>query len=138
MVHVTARLGNCWSTLEILEEVVRRKKVMLGADHPDTFMAMSALALAQIQHGSVETGLESLQQVVHQQESSLGNDHPDTLMAMTGLAEAHLKHGNHQTSLEISEDVLLRIQEARPGGQSPDIMFVMNLKATVEKIRKKC
>jgi len=68
------------------------RKRILGAEHPDTLMAMGLWPIWQLHSGTKESGrmLRSCQalevQVLDMTKRILGAEHPDTLMAMANLA----------------------------------------------------
>ncbi|KAJ7872411.1 hypothetical protein B0H13DRAFT_2553388 [Mycena leptocephala] len=83
-----------FSEAESLEHLVlEEQKQLLGADHPDTLLAMGDLAATYRELGRYQEAerLESI--VLEKRKQLLGADHPHTLSAMANLAATYRKLG---------------------------------------------
>ena len=87
------------ATVGIVEEV-------LGAEHPDTFIAHNNLALAYDSAGRFGEAVELFERVLGEREEALGVEHPDTLSSRSGLACAYQAAGRFGEAIDLFERVL--------------------------------
>ena len=87
------------ATVGIVEEV-------LGAEHPDTFIAHNNLALAYDSAGRFGEAVELFERVLGEREEVLGVEHPDTLSSRSGLAGAYDSAGRFGEAIDLFERVL--------------------------------
>jgi len=87
------------ATVGIVEDV-------LGAEHPDTFIAHNNLALAYVFAGRFGEAVELFEWVLGEREEVLGAKHPDTLSSRSGLAGAYVSAGRFGEAVELFERVL--------------------------------
>ncbi|KAJ7809310.1 hypothetical protein B0H13DRAFT_2479113 [Mycena leptocephala] len=120
---------------EFLEVMVLEKwKQLLGADHPDTLLAMGNLAVIYGQLGSYQEA-ESLQGIVlEKRKQLLGADHPLTLLAMANLAVTYSQLGRYQDA-EPLEGIVLERWKQLLGADHPDTLLAMaNLAVTYSQL----
>ncbi|KAF7345873.1 FabD/lysophospholipase-like protein [Mycena venus] len=120
---------------EPLEQLVlKRQKQLLGADHPDTLLAMANLAATYRQLGRYQEA-EPLQGIVlEKRKQVLGADHPDTLRAMGNLAATYHQLGRYQEA-EPLEGIVLEKRKQVLGADHPDTLLAMaNLAGTYRQL----
>jgi Tetratricopeptide repeat len=88
------------------DDVLARLRRVLGADHHDTLVAASALAITLRQSGDHRGALEIERDVLARRRGTLGEDHPDTLSAAYAMGSTLHSLGDHAASREIAQDVL--------------------------------
>ncbi|KAJ7888011.1 hypothetical protein B0H13DRAFT_2277448 [Mycena leptocephala] len=114
--------------------VLEKRKQLLGADHPDTLLAMGNLAATYRKLGRYQEAepLESI--VLEKRKQVLGADHPETLMAMANLACTYHKLGRYQEA-EPLDSIVLEKRKQLLGADHPDTLLAMgNLAATYRKL----
>jgi hypothetical protein len=113
------------------EQVLEACQRLLGAEHPDTLMAMNNLAWTVRAQGDLARAGELEQQVLEARRRLLGAEHPDTLTTMNNLAQTVRAQGDLAAARELQQHV----QEARRrllGAEHPDTLRAMlNLAGTV-------
>ena len=110
---------------EALEVVVMKKrKHLLGEEHPDTLAAMADLASMYRNLGKWKES-EALDLVVMEKRKHLlGEEHPDTLTAMASLASTYSKQGKWKES-EALELVVMEKRKHLLGEEHPDTLTAM-------------
>ena len=106
------------ATVGIVEDV-------LGAEHPDTFIAHNNLALAYESAGRFGEAVELFERVLGECEEVLGVEHPTTLFARSGLAGAYYSVGRFGEAVELFERVLGEREEVL-GVKHPDTLSSRN------------
>jgi malate/lactate dehydrogenase len=69
-------------------QVMETRKIVLGAEHPDTLMSMASLASTYWNQGRWNEAEKLDMQVMEARKIVLGAEHPDTLSSMANLAYA--------------------------------------------------
>ena len=92
------------ATVGIVEDV-------LGAEHPDTFIAHNNLALAYESAGRFGEAVELFERVLGEREEVLGAKHSDTLSSRIGLAYAYLQTEQDDEAIDLFERVLGECEE---------------------------
>ncbi|KAJ7852232.1 hypothetical protein B0H13DRAFT_2284387 [Mycena leptocephala] len=120
---------------ESLEVMVLEKwKQLLGADHPNTLLAMGDLAATYRQLGRYQEAEPLENTVLEKWKQLLGADHPDTLTAMAGLAITYRELGRYQEA-EPLESIVLEKRKQVLGADHPDTLVAMeNLAATYREL----
>ncbi|KAJ9660144.1 hypothetical protein H2201_007051 [Coniosporium apollinis] len=110
---------------ELYAQAVKKRKDVLGAEHPDTLGSMNNLASTYLGQGRL-TGAEELNmQVVEARKRVLGAKHPETLLSMSNLASTYLEQGR----LKEAEELKVQVVEASKsvlGAKHPDTLASMN------------
>ncbi|KAF9474141.1 hypothetical protein BDN70DRAFT_816206 [Pholiota conissans] len=84
--HVYSEQGHWDKAEELQVEVMKKRKQVLGDNHPDTLTSMANLATTYWNQGHWKEA-EGLQvEVVEKRKQVLGEDHPHTLQSMENLA----------------------------------------------------
>src|SRR5262249_23012854 len=103
------RLGDCYRDLNrsqeafrLFEEVVERRKAILGPDHIDTLLSMLGLAETYNSLGQPDKALRLAQAALKGHQEKLGPKHLHTLWCMSGLACTYARLGRYQESLELN------------------------------------
>ncbi len=87
------------ATVGIVEDV-------LGAEHPDTFIAHNNLARAYDSAGRLAEAIDAWEKLLPDCQRVLGPDHPDTLTVRNNLAGAYKSVGRFGEAIELFEQVL--------------------------------
>ncbi|WP_146179949.1 tetratricopeptide repeat protein [Micromonospora sp. RP3T] len=98
--------GDVARALALSERLLTDRERVLGADHPDTLIARSDLALTYETTGRVELAVVLLEQVLADSERALGPDHPDTLTSRNDLATAYVSVGRTAEAIPLHEQTL--------------------------------
>ena len=106
----------------LYEETLNRKRVKLGADHPDTLATMNNLAMAHRDAGRLGDALPLLEETLKLKRIKLGADHPDTLLSMNGLAMAYRDVGRLGDALPRLEETL-KLRKIKLGPDHPATLF---------------
>ena len=102
-------------------QVIKTKKMKLGADHPDTLTSMAYLAVTYQNQGRWDEAEELQVQLVKTSKTKLGADHPDTLTIMANLALTWKKHGRDAEALKLMEECVT-LQTRIIGPNHPDTL----------------
>ena len=111
--------------LGMSEEVLRLRREKLGADHPDTLIAMAALAESYSNTGRLEEALGMREEVLRLVHEKLGADHPTTLIVMNNLANSYGQVVRPEEALRMREEVL-RLSREKLGADHPDTLMAMH------------
>jgi eukaryotic-like serine/threonine-protein kinase len=95
-----------------------------GSEHPDTLLAMEALASADIDLGQWADALRLNEQVLAGRKTSLGPDNPLTLRAMANLAHSYALTGHLKESLQLFQETAA-LTEAKLGKDDPQTLDCM-------------
>ena len=115
-------LAGCYTTftLGLREELLRLKRVKLGAEHPDTLSEIEALAGLYNEAGREHEAIGLEEEVLRLRREKLGPQHPETLAAMSNLAAFYHDVGRQEDALGLNEEVLRLSRETR----GPEHLFV--------------
>ena len=102
------------ATVGIVEDV-------LGAEHPDTFIAHNNLARAYDSAGRFGEAIDAWEKLLLDCQRVLGADHPDTLSVRNNLASAYDSVGRFGEAIELFEQVLDE-REKLLGPDHPDTL----------------
>jgi hypothetical protein len=73
--------------------VIEMRKIVLGAEHPDTLTSMNNLASTYGNQGGWKEVEELFLQVMETRKTVLGVEYPDTLTSMNNLALMYWNQG---------------------------------------------
>ncbi|KAF8147385.1 hypothetical protein B0H34DRAFT_860108 [Crassisporium funariophilum] len=110
--------------LLVLELVKKRKKI-LGPEHPHTLSSISNLALTYNNQGHWQKAEELQVQVLEIRNKVLGSEHPNTLTSMNDLATTYLRQGHWQRAEELQVQVLESCNYSL-GSEHPNILTSVN------------
>jgi len=99
---------------QLQREVVDARMTVLGADHPDTLVAKSALAATLHAADNFKEASRLQTEIVESMDRVLGMNHPDTVRTRTNLAAALYHDGDVHGAAEI-----LRIVKAAEAHRAP-------------------
>jgi Tetratricopeptide repeat len=91
-----------------VKPLLDRWRSSVGADHPDTLTAASALPLALAKLGEAEPARALAEDTLQRSRRVLGSDHPTTLQVATGLTLAPTQLGAAGAARALAEDTLQR------------------------------
>ena len=103
----------------------RRRRRILGEEHPDTLSAMHALALTYQAQGRNTDAARIQEQVLEKGRRILGEEHPHTLSAMHNLALTYQAQGRNTDAAGIQEQVLEKSRRIL-GEEHPDTLSAMH------------
>ncbi|KAF8176817.1 hypothetical protein K438DRAFT_1681728 [Mycena galopus ATCC 62051] len=116
------------ASLEV--NVMEKRKQLLGADHPDTLNAMTALAATYWHLGRYQQAVHLQGLVLEKGKQLLGAHHPNILQGMRNLAVTYTQLGRYQDA-EALQDIVLEKRKELLGANHPDTLNAMtNLAAT--------
>jgi tetratricopeptide (TPR) repeat protein len=89
-----AAMGRQDQALKLREEVLARRKIALGEDHPDTLRSMTSVADSYQAMGRNAEALEMYRRTLEIRKAKLGPSHPDTIKSEQHVARSlELLHG---------------------------------------------
>jgi hypothetical protein len=88
------------------EEVLKKRRRILGEEHPETLTTMHLLASTYGQRGRLKDACTLQEEVLRKRKDILGKDHPDTLLSMRTLVELNEQQGRSDEKLEEEADSL--------------------------------
>ncbi|KAG8783010.1 hypothetical protein FRC15_005920 [Serendipita sp. 397] len=118
-------LGRAQEALPLQEEVLKRRRQLLGADHLDTLVAMNSLANSYHSLRRVEEALPLREEIFRKRKRLLGPDHLDTLNAMNNLANSYKSLRRAEEALPLQEEVLEKRRQFL-GPDHPNTLVAMN------------
>ncbi|NMD37815.1 MAG: tetratricopeptide repeat protein, partial [Christensenellaceae bacterium] len=122
---VLSNVGRYEESLKIFEEVLSKRKEILGENHPDTIVAMNNLGVSYSNLGEYENAFKISKEVLSKNKEIQGENHPDTIVAMNNLGKACSDLGRYEESLKINEEVLSKFKEIL-GENHPYTIDTMN------------
>ncbi|MFC9325916.1 FxSxx-COOH system tetratricopeptide repeat protein [Kitasatospora sp. NPDC057015] len=108
LAHATVDLGRYAEALPMVEDVLERRRLILGEDHPDTLRSAHDLAATLSNLGRHTEALPMVEDVLGRRRLVLGDDHPQTLDSAYSLAVALHALGRYDEALPVDTDVLGR------------------------------
>jgi tetratricopeptide (TPR) repeat protein len=91
---------------EILKEIVKRRKGILGINHSDTLSSQHILAITYGHLGLDQEVAGILEEVVKWRRETLGINHSGTSSSRSDLAAAYKNLGRYQEAAEILEEIV--------------------------------
>jgi tetratricopeptide (TPR) repeat protein len=111
--------GQFSEAVEAYRQVLARREVILGPEHPQTIATCGALASACQASGLFKEAITLAEQALASSERVLGPDHADTLAARAGLAAAYQGAKKVKASVALYERTLSE-RERVQGSDHPD------------------
>ncbi|KAJ7175032.1 hypothetical protein C8R43DRAFT_975740 [Mycena crocata] len=111
--------------LRIADAVLKKRKKILGDDHPDTLKAMGNLAATYHKRGQLKHAEDLKRVVLEKRMALLGDDHPETLQIMSSLALTYFMQGE----LKVAQALHMKILNSRKkvlGEDHPDTLHTMD------------
>ncbi|KAJ7716536.1 hypothetical protein B0H16DRAFT_456748 [Mycena metata] len=109
----------------LLEEVLEKRKQLLGDNHPGTLDTMDRLANSYSHLGEHQKAKELQFIVLEKRKQVLSDNHPDTLHTMGRLASSYSRLGEHQKGKELHAIVLEKRKQVL-GENHPDTLRTMS------------
>jgi uncharacterized C2H2 Zn-finger protein len=106
------------------EEVLEKRKRILGEDHPDTILALANLAFTLRGLGNYDKALSMEEEVLEKRKRILGEDHPDTILALANLASTVAGLGKADEAFLMKKEVLKKWRRIM-GEDHPDTIHAM-------------
>src|SRR5947207_3295827 len=100
------QLGKMTEATNMQEEVLAKRKMILGDDHPNTLTSMAYLASTYQQLGKMTEATNMQEEVLAKRKMILGDDHPDTLTSMAYLASTYQQQGKMTEASNMQEKML--------------------------------
>ncbi|KAJ7740863.1 hypothetical protein B0H14DRAFT_3167854 [Mycena olivaceomarginata] len=156
-VCIFVEVGKIQQTERLLEEVLKKQRLLLGDNHPNTLRTMGNLASTYLTLGKsqkakelhvivmekqkqllgdnhIDTLLAMGQElkviVLEKQKQLLGDDHPDTVNTMGNLANTYSDLGEHQRAKDLKL-IVLEKQKQLLGDHHPHTVNTMGHLATI-------
>ncbi len=107
-----------------------------GADHPDTLLTQSDLALACLRMGKRDEAVVLLEQVRDARTSGLGSDDSLTIATLESLAEAYVGVGKAPEAIKLLEQVRASRVKTLGPGHVDSIVALSNLAFAYQSIGK--
>ncbi|KAJ7025722.1 kinase-like domain-containing protein [Mycena alexandri] len=117
-------------------ELVRKRKQVLGADHPDTLQSMHNLGYTYIKRQQWKEAEQLYSEVVWKQKQVLGVDHPDTLRSMQNLALTYAHRGDLYEAEELHLEVIKKQKQVLGLNHSDTLQSMHNLANTYKWLTK--
>ncbi len=109
----------------LLEEALRCRERLLGAEHPDTLASVNNLALLYANQGRHGEAEPLLKEALRDSERVLGAEHRTTLASVNNLALLYRSQGRHGEAEPLSRRAL-RDCERLLGAEHPDTLRSVN------------
>jgi serine/threonine protein kinase/tetratricopeptide (TPR) repeat protein len=111
--------------IELYEQVLEKRKDILGLHNPDTLASLYGLAAAYHQVGRRHDAEVLLERASEELKAKLGPDHRDTLQSMHNLAYQYGQMGRWQDAIALHEQTLAK-RRAKLGPDHPDTLESIN------------
>ncbi len=111
--------------MQLFEQILEARRLLLGDEHPDTLKVMNDLANSFDKLGRYQDGMHLHKQTLELRKRILGDEHPDTLGSMRRLALSYSRHGQYQEALQLGKQTL-ELQKRILGDEHPDTLWSMN------------
>jgi tetratricopeptide (TPR) repeat protein len=105
-----------------MNEVLERRKQLLGEEHPWTLWAVCNLVKVNIELGLLEESEKMLLKGIPAAKRGLGDNHPGVLMGMGELAKVYSRQNRYDEAEKKIKEVIEKLDEAR-GEDHPDTVF---------------
>ncbi|PVF99235.1 TPR-like protein [Serendipita vermifera] len=125
LAHSYSITGNEESALILREEVMKKRRVILGEDHLDTLWAIGYLTLSYSNLRRDEEALPLKRELVEKVRMLLGEDHLHTLLAISNLAMSYSNLGRDEKAMVLQEEVLEKQIEIL-GKDHPDTLMTIH------------
>ncbi|KAJ7721639.1 P-loop containing nucleoside triphosphate hydrolase protein [Mycena metata] len=116
--------GRYKQAAKLQEEVLEKRKQLLGDSHPDTLLSMGNLASLYSALGEHQKAKELKVIVLEKRKQVMGENHPHTLHTMGNLAISYSDLGEHQRAKEL-EVIVLEKQKQLLGENHPHTLHTM-------------
>ena len=117
--------GKLGDSERLLERSLRKRRRILGAEHPDTLSSMNNLASTYRAQGRMEEALALEEEELEKSRRILGAEHPDTLSSMNNLALTYRAQGRMEEALALQEEALEKSRRIL-GAEHPGTLTSMN------------
>jgi serine/threonine protein kinase/Tfp pilus assembly protein PilF len=124
LANVLREQGHLEEARKLHEEVLGRRRKVLGEDHLDTLASLNNLAIVLAQQGKPEDAQRLFEETLALRRRVLGEDHPETLDAMANLAVVIQAQGKADEARQLHEEVLRRKRNFLPK-EHPDMLDSM-------------
>ena len=101
--------------------VLRRREILLGAEHPDTLTSASNLGLVLESQGMYDEAEAMHRRALEGSEKVLGAEHPDTLTSASNLGSVLERQGMYDEA-EAMHRRVLEVREKVLGAEHPDTL----------------
>jgi tetratricopeptide (TPR) repeat protein len=98
--------GQIKEAVELLEHVVKVRKITLDETHPDLLASQQTLGVAYWANGQIKEAVELLEHVVKVRKSTPDETHPDLLGSQHTLGVSYWANGQIKEAVELMEHVV--------------------------------
>ncbi|MEZ5962429.1 MAG: serine/threonine-protein kinase [Planctomycetota bacterium] len=136
LAHVALRTGKSVESEQLYQEVLARRRRLLGDEHPFTLLTMNSLGSLFSELNRLDEAEPLLQQAFEGRARALGECHSKTIASLSNLAVLRMRQENHAASVDLLRDALQRLD--RSGGGEPRVRTSVqwNLARSLEKTGK--
>jgi serine/threonine protein kinase/tetratricopeptide (TPR) repeat protein len=117
-------LGKDKEALALRQEVLARRRAVLGHDHPDTLRCMMSVANSLRKLGEFEQSVKLHEETLALRKVKLDVKDPETLRSMNNLASSLYEAGRHKEALALREETLALRREVL-SNKHPDTLLSM-------------
>jgi tetratricopeptide (TPR) repeat protein len=126
------RTGNANESIQINEQVLEKRKSILGAEHTATLYSMANLGEAYVAVRKYDPAISLYGKVLEVFKATIGETHKDTLVVLNKLGEAYRISGKYELAAPILEQCLT-LQKAHLAVDHIDTITTTNNLALVYK-----
>jgi tetratricopeptide (TPR) repeat protein len=128
--------GQLKKALDLHEQTLEKRKLILGPDHPQTLASMNNLAAAYHADGQLKKALDLHEKTLGKRKLTLGLDHPETLTSMNNLATAYQADGQLEKALPLLEETLAKLTAKLGPDHLNTLLSMVNLGDAYREVGK--
>jgi len=118
--------GKLGEAAALQEEVLQKRKQILGPDHLDTLASMNSLSSTYRDQGKLGEAAALQEEVLQKQKQILGPDHLDILTSMNNLSLIYQDQGKLGEAVAVQEEVLQKERQILGPHNRPNMLASMH------------
>ncbi|KAJ1334996.1 FxSxx-COOH system tetratricopeptide repeat protein [Microdochium nivale] len=123
--NFTTDIGSWNEAAAMKQEVLEKRRRILGEEHPATISAMNNLAGTLRDQGKLDSAAAIMQEVLEKTRRILGAEHPNTISTMNNLANTLGDQGKLNEAAAMNQEVLEKMRRVL-GVEHPNTILAMN------------
>lgn len=131
LVRTLNQLGLHARAVDLAQELLKRRRRMLGEEHPETGKAWALLGDAQFWSGRIEDALHSARRGEEVLNAALGADHPETALASIVIGSIQAQTGQPDEAVARARRTLAIMEKAHGPDHQATLKAVGHLAATL-------